>query len=322
MERTGLRGREGDACMTQPELMVSGDRADGTLAEVARAALRLALDGCEPPSTASHAEAYRLARRLNTPRWGHVLEALSAAPDGAICVVGAGADGIGQLLRAVGLRYTRQPGWNELAAAATIVCLGCPGATDVFDSRCLLDFMRSGGLLITSDHAAPMLSQRGLLTLAGRGAPRRARARRPDVQAEELLPVVCMPAGHDRVAPPAGAVRGRTLAVDALTDEPLVMLVPVGVGALLHAVPHWFQDDPATLTALERRPARCAPLYAGLDIAASDLSVGDLQAAETMLGLLLEGIDAALALDGAAAAAAALTQRPASPTTAESSEHA
>jgi hypothetical protein len=84
--------------------------------------------------------------------------------------------------------------------------------------------------------------------------------------------------------------------VDALTDEPLVVLAPVGSGALLHAVPHWYQDEPPSVTALERRPAQCAPVYAGLELAQSDVTFGDLQAAETMLGLLLEGIDAALPL--------------------------
>ena len=84
--------------------------------------------------------------------------------------------------------------------------------------------------------------------------------------------------------------------MDALTAEPLVVLVPVGSGALLHSVPHWYQDDPCSVTALERRPAQCAPAYAGLELEQPDVTFGDLQAAETMLGLLLEGIDAALAL--------------------------
>jgi hypothetical protein len=271
-----------------------GDPSYQTPADTARDALSIALDGSPPGSAALHFEAYRLARELNHARWSHVFDALDAAPGGALCVVGDGADGVDQLLRAVGVRCTRSAGWSTSVDDAAIVCLGCPRAAAAFDTARLLEFMWNGGLLITSDHAAPMLAVRGLLPLAGRGAPRRARAQRPDAADGALLPAVFMPAGYDRLAPLPEAA-GRTLCVDALTDEPLVVLVPVGAGALLHAVPHWYQDDPPSVTALERRPAQSAPAYAGLEPAHPDMTFGDLQAAETMLGLLLEGIDTALA---------------------------
>jgi hypothetical protein len=276
-------------------IATAGERATDPPADSARGALRLALDGVSPDSAAQHFEAYRLARTLNDTRWGHVLDALNAAPDGALSVVGDSADGVGQLLRAAGVRSMRHPEWGASVEAAAIVWLGCPRAAATFDSARLLDFMWNGGVLITSDHAAPMLAARGLLTLAGRGSPRRARARRPGAADETLLPAVYMPAGYDRLAPLPQAA-GRTLCTDALTDEPLVVLVPLGAGALLHAVPHWYQDDPPCVTALERRPAQHAPAYAGLESSLREVTFGDLQAAETMLGLLLEGIDTALAL--------------------------
>jgi hypothetical protein len=277
------------------DIATAGDRSASPSADSARDALRIALDGSSSDSPALHFEAYRLARELTHVRWAHVFDALNAAPNGAVCVVGAGADGIEQLLRAAVVRFTRLPEWSESAENATVVVLGCPRTAAATDTARLLDFMWNAGLLITSDHAAPMLAARGLLPLVGRGAPRRARARRPDATDGALLPAIYMPAGYDRLAP-LSEDAGRTMCVDALTDEPLVALVPVGAGSLLHAVPHWYQDDPPNVTALERRPAQCAPAYAGLELAQPDVTFGDLQAAETMLGLLLEGIDAALAL--------------------------
>ena len=162
------------------DIVIEGDRSGHTPAKrsSAREALSLALDGSAPDNAALHFEAYRLARQLNYARWAHVIDALNAAPDGAVCVVGDGADGIGQLLRAAGVRCTRRQEWSEAVEDAAIVCLGCPRAAVGFDNAYLLDFMWRGGLLITSDHAASMLAARGLLPLAGRGAPRRARAQR------------------------------------------------------------------------------------------------------------------------------------------------
>src|SRR3954468_11356621 len=87
-----VRGREGDAFMQDTAKV--GDRSTSPPANGVREALRFALGDCSPDCPALHAEAYRLARELNHARWAHVIDALNAAPDGGLCVVGAGADGI------------------------------------------------------------------------------------------------------------------------------------------------------------------------------------------------------------------------------------
>ena len=275
---------------------INGTLANDVTAHNARTALSIALDGVAPRRPAVAAEAYRLARLLTAARWRHVFQALEAVHDGALCVVGDETLGIGRLFEAVSVPFTRLPRWNAGVDRAAIVCIGCPQDAQLLDSRRLLDFMHHGGLLVTSDHAAALPAIRGLLPLAGRGAPRRARALRPHSDADALLPAVFMPAGYDRLAPLPDGGPARTLATDALTGEPLVVLVPVGAGALLHAAPHWLQDDPACWTALERRPASSVRAYVALEPRDPDVTVGDIQAAVTLLSLLLEGIAVALGI--------------------------
>lgn len=274
--------------MRRSDAPVSGRQPASSSA--ARAALALALDGFESDNHEVARAALRAGLQLTAEDWGAARRALNAAPDGAVQVVGGSADNVAELLAQVGAHFSARPQWDAAADRARVVFLGCPRHTLPFDEQRMLRFAAAGGVLVTSDHAVAMPALRALLPGAGRGAPKRARACRPTDEADGLLPAVYLPAGHERLAPLSDDGRRRTLAFDALTGDPLVVRLRVGAGALLHAVPHWFQDEPTPLTDVERRPAAQAPGYAGLGISRPDVTVGGVQSAATMLGLLLEGL--------------------------------
>jgi hypothetical protein len=256
----------------------------------ARLALSLALDGREPFSHAIADAAYSVATRLVAARQRRALGALRAAKPGVVCLVGDGVDRLERMLASLGAPGLRCPHWAALPPRARVALIGCPLRSEAHDPQRVRDFMQAGGVLVSSDHAASLPALRPLLAVAERGAPRRARALRPEGN-DQLLPAVYLPAGYDRLAPLGPDASARALATDALTGDPLVVCVPWGAGALLHAVPHWFQDDPACMTDVERRPAQSVAEYAAGGVTRADLTVGDVRAAATMLDLLLAGLE-------------------------------
>ena len=276
----------------------------GTQDEI-RAALALALDGVASCDHQCAFDGYVVARACLRGRQARTLDVLAQAPDGAIRVVATALDGAEHVLRAAGVRFTRCDQWDAGCSAAAIVFVGCPGPSLCLDPRVVRRFLAHGGVLVTSDRAASLTALDGLLPLAGRGAPRRARvALVGETPAGGLLPVVGLSAGHDRLAAPRDGSAARVLAIDVLSGDPLAIVAPVGAGMLVHAVPHWFQEALPALTELERRPVATAREYAGrLDMRTGDMTVGQLQVAETMLGILMTGLDAALGVNGLGATA-------------------
>jgi hypothetical protein len=110
-----------------------------------------------------------------------------------------------------------------------------------------------------------------------------------------IPPAVHLAAGYTPIEPSATARSGvQVLATDVLTDEPLVVLVRCGAGFLLHASPHWFQQECGWFTELERSSIGERPWARACWPGSGQLKVGDMLSALAMATVLRVGLSTAI----------------------------
>lgn len=250
--------------------------------------LALEVDGVALTVGVGPDAAYRAAFETLSEVERGALTRLSQA--GPIRAGGGLFDDLAALLRLLGCSVSEPKAGDELFDGAWMVAIGCPHRSFDLSTDTVERFLAGGGLLLTSDKAARLPALAALLPTRKPQGPRRARLALGNV-ADSLLPAVALDAGHAPLDAEWLDPAAQVLARDVLTDMPLAVLLPVGTGAVLHAVPHWRQMSDPGCTALEARPLHSVAAYRGLVPAApSGLTLGAFWAAEAMLRTLACGL--------------------------------
>lgn len=235
---------------------------------------------------------------LSLMAWEAVQEQTQRSRDwpalASVTVVPSGCDRLHRVLHTVASSVIMAPNWTATVSRSDVVALPCPALSTVAPTESIAAFVGAGGVLITSGRAIERAALHAWLPSAGRLSPRRVRVRRTNLPEEQsLLPAVYIDGGSPRIDPEVLSRPGvQTLAVDAVTDEPLVVLAPAERGYILHSVPHWFQPNTGWFTELERGRVAANPWVAERWPGAQQQLLGDLLAADVMYGLLHEGMKA------------------------------
>lgn len=253
------------------------------------------------------AYAVRAAVDVLDPRQRSILERLRDAAPERIAVLGDLYDDISSLLATLGIGHRRIASEDLAEADVMVVFAGCPHRHTRLDLEDARRFLERGGVLVSSCRAAQLPGVAGHLPFDKPRGPRRARISDPDGQTADgqiLYPAVALDHGHIPLAHQVDDYRDTTvLARDVLDDRPAVVVASLGRGALVHSVAHWWQDNDAAMTDLERRPLTGVRHLTPLANSHPDLTWGGFRAAQVMLEALLDGIDMGLgrAMQGAGA---------------------
>lgn len=249
----------------------------------------------------SGSEAYNTALQMIAPRFSSTLGRLRSMKAAEIAVIASPWDDMVSLLDIASIPFTMPIHSMKMAGKVKVLVVGCPLRDQVLSPFDILQVLNNGGIVVSSDKAAawtPVLSD--LLCKESQRGPARGRVVFNDRYVIEpsdngLLPVVWLDAGHIPLS--ASIDRHHThhvLATNALTEEPLGVVVEFGGGCFLHAVPHWWQPALGqSETALESRQAIQAPGYRDCLPPDSRLTVGEFVSAKAMLTLMLSGFECA-----------------------------
>lgn len=277
-----------------------------------REQLALALDGHLPTGDLEARHGYRLAGRLLRPHLHQTYTALGLAPGAMFSVLNSRYDHMDRLLVAAGFAHNdlaeplRRAG-SDRSAPVLLVGSDAQPSTDVM----VRAHLNTGGLVVTSDRAAdlPVFATAGLLTRRGcsrhvridRASPARGDLADPFADGR-LQPAVRLSAGHREVygaAHPEQVIA--VLAREASTRLPLVMLIRVGNGFLLHSVAHWWQNESPDKTDLGRRELRRTPGFGA--ITSDNARWGEFHAGYCMLSCLLRSMQMVVRAGGLSNAA-------------------
>lgn len=204
-------------------------------------------------------------------------------------------DPVGEMLSTLGVRWERIASEDLPLVQHRIAFAGCPHRHARLDASDLHAFFERGGVLVMSDRAAMMAGPGHYLPAgAGRGPGRTRVMLDPTLRdaclPDHLLPAVWLDPGHRPLREPLPD-SVKVLAFDAMVGTPLVVLLPVNGGSILHAVPHWMQDSPTTVrTGFEDYRLIDVPSYAAVGNSYPQVSLGAYLSASVMLRLLLDGL--------------------------------
>ena len=264
--------------------------------------IAMALDGMPPAAMARALPAYQLAFSLYGGRFQKILTQLRSLPASAIVLVASKLVKSHQIMHVLDLPHTLVDSLQSISDSPKVVFLGCQNSVSLPGDK-VSELLANGATLITSDKSALPSPMKDVLSPAN---PRPARIARVRWSASDdpstgnttaidphMLPGVYLPAGHVPVAiSDAASSHLDVIAVDSLTNEPIIVHAEVGGGHLVHAVPHWWQHDVIARTVVDRRRLNVIPSFAPLGARAGDVTFGELQAARTMLCGLLTGLGA------------------------------
>lgn len=256
--------------------------------QLLRNAVGVLLDGVLPPDDAHAIAAWRAVEsaQAEAPTLARLLGEAEAG------VVASRCDRVHTVLRALIPEVQCVSNWDAAFHPRGVAFLPCPGLRTFVHPERVYELLDAGGVVVSSDRALEFEPLRSLVPAAGRSGPRRARVDcGPVLPDMPLLPAVELSAGHVSLdAALVGRAGVQLLAVDALSDEPLIVLVPAGNGWVLHAVPHWFQQDAGWFTALERGCVADAPWARDRWRSVGHVRIGDLLAALAMAMVLRRGL--------------------------------
>jgi hypothetical protein len=179
--------------------------------------------------------------------------------------------------------------------ARLIEVIDCVHRRDAALASEVMDLLRDGAIVVTSDRTAGLSILRELLDPGVATPIRRARVQIADGQAYTfpLLPAVRLSPGY---LPMTSAVRrargGRVIATDALTGETIAVVIPVLRGWIMHSSAHWWQDALVDESAVERRSLHTIPGYARVAERFPFVTAGAFHAALGMLAALSYGLAA------------------------------
>lgn len=264
--------------------------------------IALALDGVPSASMSRTLAAYQLAFSLYGGRFQKTLAQLRALPASAIVLVASKLVKSPQIMQILDLPHTFVESLHAIPESPKVVFLGCQDSASLPENE-IVELLAEGATLITSDKSALTSPMSDALRPTSPRPARIARVRwlathdlcmgHPAGIDTHMLPGVQLPAGHIPVAvDDTTSAQLDVIAVDSLTDEPLIVRAEVGGGRLLHAVPHWWQHDSIARTVVDRRQLSVIPSFASLGARVSDVTFGELQAARTMLCGLMTGLGA------------------------------
>lgn len=263
----------------------------------------LSLDGETNATLAYQAAVTTLDESIDSP----ILNWIRSLSRGDLVAVSRPLDDVPKLLGAIGA----DPLFVDLDepdfSGAKVAFVGCPHRETRLDAERTQQFLEHGGVLVTSDKAVNLPVLRELLPAAKPMSPRRVRVTWNTVQlhgwrsSKDLSPAVTLDAGHVPLAPVIDREAGAQIIThDRLSGDPLAVVLRAGNGAVVHSVPHWFQEEYVQRnTELETRPLSSVSHYAGLADAYPGLSLGLYRAAETMLMTMLVGLDVAFSVASA-----------------------
>lgn len=266
--------------------------------------IAIALDGAPPVSDERAIVALRLAMLYDQLAYQRTLERIRQWSPRAIAVVSGPLSSPRHLLETLDVPHSLVGSLSQVSTQASVIILGCQDARAV-DSSHLERALDRGVTLVSSDKSALIAPLRGLLRPQSQRPARSARLRwthttpydiptidPPDIPCTaQLHSGVYLSPGYVPIAPPVGhGPSADVLAVDALSSEPLIVRLSVGRGALLHAVPHWWQNRGVDRTAFDRRRIADIPGYGRLREIAGDVSVGEFEAVRTMTAGLIRAL--------------------------------
>jgi hypothetical protein len=260
-----------------------------------RSQLSLRLDGNPVESSQTVRQVHATVLSEFEPQFSRVLAWLRQMPTGELVALQSHCDAVSTVFDLAGARpvfVTERP---SVQLNPRVIIAGC--GRQHFQKLAIdpVGFMRSGGVLVTSDHTlASVHLPAGLILREPPAAP--GRARLPYLEtASGLAPAVALAAGHIPVSVDnASGTNVHVLATDILTGKPVVLVVRVGEGWLLHSVAHWYQHCPVPATAVERRPVNLTGYHMDCPELPEDASVGLVLAARSMLVLLLSALQMVL----------------------------
>ncbi len=264
----------------------------------------LALDGATPLATQRAVKAHRLALHYDRAAFGLTLERLRRWSPRAITAVSSTLSPASRLLQTMEIPHVVVDSLLNAPRESSIVVLGCQNPESV-PPDAVHRAMARGVTLVTSDKSALLEPLRDALRPAPARPSRVARVRRVDLTYDdipfdppsdepsisELYPGVLLPPGHVPVFPEKRpGLPIDILAVDSLTAEPIVVRVRISRGTLIHAVPHWWQQHGVDRTVMDRRRLVDVPAFGDAEHVVGDITLGEFQAARTMIGALIRAL--------------------------------
>lgn len=273
---------------------------------VAQAALKRAeqiaivLDGVPSEAMERSVAAYQLAFSLYADRFQKTLAHLRSLPDSAIVLVDSKLVKSHRLMHIMGLPHRLVDSIRSISDRPEIVFVGCQDSGSL-PGDTITDLLADGVTLVTSDKSALAEPIRDVLQPTNPRPAHVARVRWLEGDPLSvggstsfdpyMLPGVQLSAGHIPVAThETAAEQIDVLAINAITNEPVIVHAQIGRGRVVHAVPHWWQQDAAVRTVVDRRRLNVMPSFAQLGSRTGDVTFGELQAARTMLRGLLTGL--------------------------------
>lgn len=253
--------------------------------------LQLLVDGLPLRGDASTSFALLAAYASIDTRQRELLEALRERIGPEIGVIDSHFDDSPSLLGLLGFRLRHVAGEDLDQTDLRVVTISCPHRHARLDEIDTFRFLKRGGVIISSDRAIRLPGiARCVGHLKGR-PPARARLTQPGAGLPTSAPV-WLDAGHLPVDPDTlGKCNATTLASDALTGAPLVVMVSGREGGILHSVPHWLQaPHPELLTAVERRKLRYVPRFRAIGNSYPGVALGEFLAQRAMIAVLIEGL--------------------------------
>jgi hypothetical protein len=260
-----------------------------------RSLLSLRLDGEAVESSATVRQVHSTFLSHYEPQFPQVFDWLRQMPAGDLLALPSHCDVIAAVFDMAGASPVSLTDGARGSHNPGMIIAGCSRQSIHLPAGDPVGFMKSGGVLVTSDRSiASVHLPPGLISLRPPAAPGRARLSSLANDAG-LFPAVALAAGHIPVSVDyrAGS-QVQVLAADCLTGLPVVIAVQVGRGWLLHSVAHWYQHCPAPATAVERRPARLRGNLSPVAELPAGASLGLVDAVRSMLSLLLNGLEIVL----------------------------
>jgi hypothetical protein len=233
------------------------------------------------------ARVYAVAAGRLAPPIASALAQLRRIAAAEVRVYAGSHDRVMSLLQALQMQHVA--GDTGDSRPARLVVIGCRHRADIRTVAAIRAALDAGAVVLSADRSAGLPILRDVLHPAAPLAGRWARLSPVVVsdsvgsQRRGLPPSIWLAAGHLPVQPITGTV---TLAQDALSGEPIVVLVRRFNGWILHSVAHWWQDDSSRFTAVAQLPTGRAE---GCDPDLS-LSSGALSAATAMIEAMISGL--------------------------------
>lgn len=268
-----------------------------------RAKLARELDGKPVESTETVDRVYRAVADILEHRFESTLAALRQLKPQEVLLAYSCTDETAPVFQALGVDAAVNRDTDlDLSQTRLAVC-SCFGRESPVERGQLAGFFERGGIMVTSDRSIANLPLPAHgLQIDMPAPPKRARLVMspattrdwPVVAAggDTLAAAVTLEAGHIPVDVLIDAAQPAIpLAYDVFTGKPLVLVVPVGSGRIVHSVAHWYQFSPEPATAVELRTLAMLPPQNGAVGLLPDISVGLFWAARAMLFTLLSGLE-------------------------------